>query len=107
MPFGPIDGDQEGTGKLSKKGEHLKSHLQVIQFGIMQEPVETGQGTVDLTPCRLRNKGGHRNGGGLSHPGDPLDDQGDRFALRSPQRTQNLPNHLEIIRSHHLALSFS
>jgi len=44
------DGDQEGTRKLSKKGEHLTSDLQVIQFGIMQEPVETGQRTIDLAP---------------------------------------------------------
>jgi len=45
----------------------------------------------------LRNKGDHQHGGRLNHPGDSLDDQNDRFALRSPYRTQNLPNHPEII----------
>jgi len=70
MPFGPIDGDQEGSGSCPKKrasGESFLDHL----TGVMQEAVETGQGAVELSASGLGHKAGDRNGGSLSHQAIP------------------------------------
>ena len=72
MPLGPVEGDDQAIAGDGEGGEELSGELEVVDFGVVQAPVEAGEGTGELDVGLLEEVSGDLEGGGL--PG--LQDRG-------------------------------
>ena len=81
MPLGPVEGDDQAIAGDGEGGEELSGELEVVDFGVVQAPVEAGEGTGELDVGLLEEVGGDLEGGGLLGLQDRGHGQGKNFWL--------------------------
>jgi hypothetical protein len=86
MPFRPIDGDEQGLPS-PKQSQQLGGEELILEARVVQQPIETRQGTAQLGHELHGHMPGHGQGAGLGHLGNGGNDWGQRLLLGAPKGT--------------------